>query len=103
MIDAPLLLSWPKARPLADDAGTPWTATIEPGRLLLSTEDGPVLTVTDPGQLRAFAMALYAAVIEHDQARSGIGPGHGGRAHLKHARRRAASQGAPQPLQERLL
>jgi hypothetical protein len=103
---APLLLSWPKARPLTDAAtGAQWTATIEPGRLLLSAEPhGRVLlTVEDPNTLRAFAMALYAAVIEHDQARSGLGPGQGGRQHLKHARKRAASPGAPQPLQEHLL
>lgn len=101
---APLLLSWPKTRHLHDAAtGDTWTVEIQPGRVDLYGPGGePHLVLTDLGELRSVAMAAYAAVIEHDQARSGTGPGQG-RAHLKHQRRRAAAHSNAEPPQGRLL
>lgn len=89
---APVLLSWPKARPLRDaDTGTAWVATIAPGRLLLSSEPHGRILVTDPDELRAFAMQVYVAAIDYDLTRA-LPPGQG-RAHLKRQRRRAAAPG----------
>lgn len=60
------VLRWPKVRPLVDDDGAPWQAVMEPGRLTLTSADA-VLTFSDVGELRAFAMQVYAAAIEYDQ------------------------------------
>lgn len=93
-VTAPAVLTWPKTRPLRDaPTGTRWTAIIEPGRLALHTDPDQacVLSVTDADELRAFALQLYAAAIEYDQARA-LPPGRG-RAHLKHERRRRVAAG----------
>lgn len=59
------LLRWPKTRPL----GAYVTATISPGRLLLTAADGSVvLDCQDPDELRSFAMQAYAAAIDRDLA-----------------------------------
>jgi hypothetical protein len=86
--DLTTVLRWPKSRTLRDGTGAEWTATLEPGRLDLIGPDGCLLTVTDPDDLRAFAMQCYAAAIEYDLARE-VPPGRG-RAHLKRQRRRHA-------------
>lgn len=58
------VLTWPKNRPL-----TTLTATISPGRLLLTAPGGTVLLdCQDPEELRAFAMQVYAAALDRDQA-----------------------------------
>jgi hypothetical protein len=59
------VLNWPKTRRL----GAYITATISPSRLLLTAADGTVvLDCQDPDELRAFAMQVYAAAIDHDGA-----------------------------------
>jgi hypothetical protein len=59
------VLSWPKTRRL----GAYVTATISPGRLLLTAADGSVVAdCQDPDELRAFAMQVHAAAIDHDLA-----------------------------------
>lgn len=89
------LLTWPKRRQVRDaGTGEEWTATLEPGRLDLmrAGADGRVLTVTDPDDLRALAMALHAAVLDYDQARQ-VGRARGrARAH-----QRAILDGLPVP------
>jgi hypothetical protein len=84
------LLTWPKRRALTAADGVTLIAFIEPGRLELHHPDGRVLTFTDPGQLRAFAMQVHVAAVEHDHEQQ-YPPGQG-RAHLKHQRRAAANR-----------
>jgi hypothetical protein len=63
------VLNWPKTRPLTDALGARWRAVVSPGLLTLARDDGgPGLTFTDTDQLRAFAMQVYAAAIDHDGA-----------------------------------
>jgi hypothetical protein len=63
------VLSWPKTRRLTDASGDGWRAVLSPGLLTLVRDDGgPGVTFTDTDQLRAFAMQVYAAAIDHDGA-----------------------------------
>lgn len=63
------VLRWPKARQLTDSGGEPWRAVIAPARLLLVSPGSTLaLDFTDPDELRAFAMQVYAAAIDHDGA-----------------------------------
>jgi hypothetical protein len=58
------VLTWPKRRRLGE-----LEAEIAPGRLLLAAPSGAVLLdCCDPDELRAFAMQVYAAAIDHDGA-----------------------------------
>lgn len=86
------LLSWPKVRQVRDASGREWVAVIEPGRLDLTPPPGTppgTLLVIDADELRRFALTLYTASIEWDQARA-VPPG--GRQHLKRQRARAAAR-----------
>jgi hypothetical protein len=60
------LLSWPKTRRLTNAAGRSVTFVIEPGRLVLWWDEDHVTVYTDPDELRAFAMQVYAAAIDRD-------------------------------------
>jgi hypothetical protein len=58
------VLHWPKTRPLGE-----LSAEIAPSRLVLTAPGGSVvLDCADPDELRAFAMQVYAAAIDHDGA-----------------------------------
>lgn len=61
------LLTWPKRRPLTTDDGVTIVAVVQPGRLRIETPSGLVLDCADPDELRAFAMQMYAATLDHDQ------------------------------------
>lgn len=67
------LLTWPKNRRLSADAYEPdadclYEAEIEPGRLTLRSSGGVVLVLSDPDELRAFAMQVYVAALDFDQS-----------------------------------
>lgn len=63
------VLRWPKQRALTDASGARWRAVLSPGLLSLVRDDGgPGLSFTDTDELRAFAMQVYAAAIDHDGA-----------------------------------
>jgi hypothetical protein len=56
------VLNWPKTRRLAE-----LSAEVAPGRLVLTAPGGSVvLDCADPDELRAFAMQVYAAALDHD-------------------------------------
>jgi hypothetical protein len=90
--DRSTVLTWPKTRPLTTIGGSEWTATLEPGRLVLWMDEDHAAVFADPDELRAFAMQCHAAAVEHDLARQI--PSGQGRAHLKRQRRRHAEQQA---------
>lgn len=89
------LLTWPKRRALTTEDGVTLVSVLSPGRLELRHPDGRVLTFTDPGELRAFAMQAHAAAIDYDLEQQ-YPPGRG-RQHLKHQRRAAAEAARQHP------
>ncbi len=62
------LLSWPKRRTLTTDDGITVVAVVAPGHLRIETPTGAALDCSDVAELRAFAMQVYAAALDHDQA-----------------------------------
>jgi hypothetical protein len=64
----PHLLTWPRRRTLTTGDGVTVLTVIEPGRLRIETPGGAVHTCTDVAELRAFAMQVYAAAVDHDQS-----------------------------------
>lgn len=61
------VLSWPKTRPLTDQFGHAWAAELSPGALTLR-QGRFTVHFADTDELRAFAMQVYAAAIDHDGA-----------------------------------
>jgi hypothetical protein len=62
------VLSWPKTRRLTDHRDFEWEVKVEPGRLTLTFPPCEPLVFSDPDELRAFAMQVYAAAVDHDGA-----------------------------------
>lgn len=89
------LLTWPKRRTVTALGGRQELAVIEPGRLVLWHDEDHVTVYDDPDELRALACAVYAAMLDFDQARDDLRGRGRGRAHLKRARARAARQEIP--------
>jgi hypothetical protein len=62
------LLRWPKTRRLTDHRDFEWEVKVEPGRLTLTFPPCEPLVFSDVDELRAFAMQVHAAAIDHDLA-----------------------------------